>query len=72
LACDVFERNAARRRQHLGGLDHVSRLVALAAIRQWREIRCIGLDQHALGGSAEAIARNASEFLKVSMPVNET
>ena len=49
LARDFLGRNAARLRQHLGGLDHISRFVALAAIRQRREIRRVGLDQDALG-----------------------
>ena len=35
--------------QNLGGFDHVSRLVALAAIRHRREVRRIGLDQDAVG-----------------------
>ena len=36
-------------RQHLGGLDHVGRLVALAAIGPGRQIRRVGLDQNAVG-----------------------
>ena len=36
-------------RQHFGGLDDEGRLVALAAIRQRREIRRIGFDQDAVG-----------------------
>ena len=41
--------DAARRRQHLGGLDHIGRLVALAAEFAGGEIRRVGLDQDAVG-----------------------
>ena len=49
LARDLLERNAAGLGQHLGGLDHVSRLVALAADTAGREIRRVGLDENAVG-----------------------
>ncbi len=52
LLGDFVERNAARFGQDLGGLDHIGRLVALAAIFARREIRRIGLDQDAVGRAA--------------------
>ena len=42
------QRNAARCRQNFSGFGHIARLVAFAAIRQRRQIRCIGLDQNAV------------------------
>src|SRR6476659_2754267 len=50
LARDLLERNAAALGQDLGGLDHVGRLVALAAETAGREIGRIGLDENAVAG----------------------
>ena len=56
---DVFECHAAQLRQFSRGLDHVGRLVALAAFGDGREIRRVGFDQEAVGG------REARGFLNV-------
>jgi hypothetical protein len=48
-ARDLVRRDAAGRGQHLGRFDDIRRLVAPAAMRQGRQIRRVGLDQHALG-----------------------
>ena len=48
-ARNLLQRNAARLRQHFGGLDHVGRLVALAAKLAGREIRRVGFDHDAIG-----------------------
>ena len=72
LARDLVERDAADLGQHLGGLDHIGRLVALAAVTAGREIGRVGLDQDAVGRQRTPRWRAASsEFLKVTMPVNE-
>ena len=48
LPRDLVKRDAARFRQHFGGLDHIGRLVAFAAKRIWREIRRVGFDENAV------------------------
>jgi hypothetical protein len=47
--CDVLKRHTANLGQHLGGLDHNSRHIALAAKFSRREIRRVGLDQNTVG-----------------------
>ena len=49
LTRNFLQRDAARFRQHLGDLDHIGRLVALAAEFAGRQIRRVGLDHDAIG-----------------------
>src|ERR1700716_1739014 len=49
LTRNLFERDPAGLRQHLGNFDHIGRLVALAAKFARRQIRRVGLDHDAIG-----------------------
>ena len=49
LPRNLLQRDPARLRQHLGNLDHIGRLVALAAKFAGRQIRRVGLDHDAIG-----------------------
>ena len=46
------------------GLDHERRFVALAALRHRREIRCVGFDQHPIGGREARGLLNVERFGK--------
>src|SRR6185437_2257565 len=48
LVRDSLERHAAGLRQHLGRLEHIGRLVALAAMAAGGEIGRVGLDEYAV------------------------
>ena len=49
LTRNFLQRDATGVRQHLGDLDHIGRLVALAAEFAGRQIRRVGLDHDAIG-----------------------
>ena len=57
------ERDAARFRQHFCGLDHIGRLVALAAKLAGRKIRRVGFDQDAVG---RQVGRDGAQVLATS------
>ncbi len=59
-------------RQHLRGLDHIGRLVALAAIRPGARYGASVSTSRRSAGTSAAMSRRAPEFLKVRMPENDT
>ena len=63
-AGDLVRRDAAGLGQHLGGLDHVGRLAALAAEFAGREIGRVGLDQDAVGRQVRGDGAQLVGFLE--------